>query len=731
MCFHAILFIRNKIYLLSAFAVFASLLLGGCQKEGYHLNISQSNSEEISFGLQDVSTALREKGVENSIIKSKEARISWEIQSVDDSLKPEGFALKKIDGRILIVGADEAGVMYGALELAEQIRLFGLEGVKEVRQNPHMSLRGTKFNIPLDMRTPSYSDASDAGQQNIAVMWDMAFWKRYLDNLAKYRFNHVSLWSLHPFPSMVKLDDYPDIALDDVHRSTTMWKEYYHLHGTGLDAPEILQNPEILKKMSIVEKIVFWQEVMAYAKTRNIKFSIITWNVFTNGTEGKYGITDDLENEVTRDYFRKSIKALFRSYPELAGIGLTTGENMHGKTFEEKEDWAYDTYAKAMLELAKEMPIRHFTFNHRQHQTGASGIIEKFQLLIEQPNIEFIFSFKYAKAHVYSAVEQSYHEEFVESIGDLKTVFELRNDDTYYFRWGAPDFVRQFIENMPTKVMKGMYFGSDQWIWGRDFLTKNATSNNSQLEIVKHWYQWMLWGRLGYDPTITNDRFQAILQNKFPSVNADTLFNAWQHASMVYPITTGFHWGALDFQWYIEGCKSRPSQAKNETGFHDVNRFISLEPHPKSGYQSIPNYVQTSLAGGNSHLNSPLEVVTMLHEQTDRALQLISAMEGNNKSELAATIQDIRTISFMGKYYAFKIAGSTYLAMYRETKDLKYQEKAVEQLSEALIYWKKYSQAALENNKNPLWTNRVGHVDFEKITEWVANDIAIAKTKQN
>jgi hypothetical protein len=33
----------------------------------------------------------------------------------------------------------------------------------------------------------------------------------------------------------------------------------------------------------------------------------------------------------------------------------------------------------------------------------------------------------------------------------------------------------------------------------------------------------------------------------------------------------------------------------------------------------------------------------------------------------------------------------------------------------------------MQQNINPLWTNRVGHVDWVKITEWVKQDIEIAK----
>ncbi len=339
--------------------------------------------------------------------------------------------------------------MYGGLEFAEQIKLFGLKGITETTQNPYMELRGTKFNIPLDVRTPSYTDPCDAAQKNIAEMWNFDFWKEYIDNLARYRYNYISLWSLHPFPSMVKVPGYEDVALADVQRSTVKWNEYYSGMGHGFDAPEILANPEILKVISIEEKIDFWQKVMAYGKSRNVDFYVVTWNIFVNGTDGKNGITDKIDNPVTRDYFRKSVKQMFVTYPNLAGIGLTTGENMQNSKAPEKEDWAYETYAQGVLDAATEMPDRKFVFIHRQHMTGARDIAEKFKPIVDHPNIEFLFSFKYAQAHVMSATTQPFHENFVTEIEGMKTIWTLRNDDNYYFRWGAPDFVREFIQNIP------------------------------------------------------------------------------------------------------------------------------------------------------------------------------------------------------------------------------------------------------------------------------------------
>ncbi len=56
----------------------------------------------------------------------------------------------------------------------------------------------------------------------------------------------------------------------------------------------------------------------------------------------------------------------------------------------------------------------------------------------------------------------------------MKTIWTLRNDDSYQYRWGAPDFVREFIQNIPHEVSRGYYYGSDQWIWGREFLIQGT-----------------------------------------------------------------------------------------------------------------------------------------------------------------------------------------------------------------------------------------------------------------
>ena len=129
--------------------------------------------------------------------------------------------------------------------------------------------------------------------------------------------------------------------------------------------------------------------------------------------------------------------------------------------------------------------------------------------------------------------------------------------------------VREFVANIPIEKSAGYYLGSDMWVWGREFLDKRPRAPR-QLETDKHWLHFLLWGRLGYDPALDNERITALVAQRFPGADASALLAAWQNASMTYPLVTGFHWADFDFQWYIESCRSRPGPANTASGFHSA-----------------------------------------------------------------------------------------------------------------------------------------------------------------
>jgi hypothetical protein len=710
--------------------------------------VSDRETPQLRFAKQELDAALQGQrffvyhGATKLPLKvgTRNMRIRIETRADSPGIQAEGFIITRADRedeiQVHVVSIDTAGALYGTLELAEQIRTRGVEGVSATARNPYMRLRGTKFNIPLDLRTPSYSDMGDPAQANIATVWDFNFWRDYLDQLARDRYNFVSLWNLHPFPSMVKVPEFPDVALTDVWRTKAPLAEDYSTRTTDLLSPGMLANTEVVKRLTIQQKIDFWRRVMQHAQDRNIAIHVVTWNIYTYGVDGKYGITDALDNPKTAEYFRASVREMFRTYPLLAGIGLTAGENMGEvkmysggvDSFDAKENWLFATYGQGVLDAARAEPQRQFRLIHRQHESRAQDIAATFKPVVEQPNVDFVFSFKYAQAHALSSTTQTYHRNYVPTLGAMKTLWTIRNDDALMLRWAAPGFVREFVRNIPREPSQGYYVGSDMWVWGREFLAnkpRHQFRNGPRiLEIDKHWLHTLLWGRLGYDPSLDDARIAQLVGLRFRGVDGANLLDAWQNASMVYPLVTGFHWADFDFQWYIEACRSRPAPAKTASGFHSVETFINQPVHPGTDNISIPRFV-----AGETQGTTPLQVAAELDARADKALltaAAISSTPAARNAELGETVEDIRAMSVLGKYYAAKIRGATALAQFRHTRDPAKQQEAIRQLEWAESWWLKYTQNMGSRYRNPLWTNRVGHVDWQELNAEVKNDIALA-----
>jgi len=186
------------------------------------------------------------------------ARLTADLQVTGlRSKQPQSYAIRRVtrQGRDLIVvlAADSSGAMYGGLDVAEALRLNTLASLRDSDHAPHMEQRGIKFNLPLDARTPSYSDNADAAQSNIPEMWSFDFWHEFLDDMARHRYNVLSLWNLHPFPSMVKVPEYPEVALSDVKRTTVRLDDTYSNLGEDMVRPETLAHLETLRTMTIDE----------------------------------------------------------------------------------------------------------------------------------------------------------------------------------------------------------------------------------------------------------------------------------------------------------------------------------------------------------------------------------------------------------------------------------------------------------------------------------------------
>jgi len=636
-------------------------------------------------------------------------------------LKPQGYRLEHADGTIRVIGGDANGAMYGGLDVAEASRLGTLAQLKDGAHAPYVVKRGIKFNIPLDARTPSYSDAGDAAQQNIPEMWSMDFWREFLDEMARDRFNVLTLWNLHPFPSLVKVPEYPEVALADVMRTTVKLDSSYSLSGKDMVRQTHLAHLETVKKMTIEEKIEFWRQVMQYAHDRGIEVYLFTWNIFVWGAEGKYGITSNQSNPTTIDYFRKSVRETLLTYPLLAGFGITAGENMQDLKGEfTNEKWLWKTYGAGIRDVKKLQPQRSIRLIHRFHQTNLKAILNEWK---DYPDT-FDFSYKYSVAHMYSLPAPPFAQSTLAALpSSLRTWLTVRNDDIYSFRWGDPEYARAYVLALPgPEKLAGYYMGPDGYIWGREFLSTEPDTPR-QLVIKKQWYSFMLWGRLSYEPQLPDALFARTLAVRFPEAPAEKLFAASSAASKIVPQITRFFWGDIDLKWFPEACLSHPSFR----GFYTVKHFMAGETMPGSGIMNIPSYRDCVLGNKPMEGITPPQVAQALQAHARATLQLVGELPtAVRDKELRLTIGDLRAMAHLGDYYAEKILGATELALFDKTGQPEQQAAAVQHLQAALDHWRKYATVATSQYRPQLLT-RIGYVDLHQLTTKVEEDIAMAR----
>ena len=647
-----------------------------------------------------------------------EMTINFEL---DKTLGKESYKISGNDKTITIKGGDANALMYAGVELAEMIQ----DGVKltkvgEISGKPYMPYRGIKFNFPLDARTPSYDDTGDAAQKNITTMWDFDFWKNYLDNMARYRYNLLTLWSLHPYPSMVKVPGYEDVALDDVciytkpidHTITKDWD------NEGID----IQNPDNLRvviKMTIDEKIAFWQKVFKYADDRGIDIHLYHWNVYVTGAEGKYGIEWTQNSWKTVEYTRASVKQLLLTYPNIKGIGVTAGEYIIRQLKGDlaTENWMWHTFGKGIKDAQEVNPAIDPTFIFRQHQTNIERMTEPFKDFGRPIDTEF----KYSRARMFSSATPPWfnriYRKAVEEAG-IKIWMNVRNDDILTFRWGDPEYAKAYIKFMPRELMAGYFWGPDGYIYARDFNSKNA-DKLPEYEIDKQWYHFMIYGRTGYDPELPESFFVNRIKAHYPGVDAKKLYDTWRNTSEVISWVDKIHFRQNDFEFIAEACF-------DVRKFHDIDMFCRIPSMPDQGVSSIGDFVVNGKVEGEL---TPFEVAEKLDNASRNLIKGSSQIKAGNNAELQQTLGDLTALGYLAEYYAHKVRAATNLSMFRLNGTEENKTIAVDELTKALESWKNYAKTA-NTYYYPQLFARTQVLNWDDIAIHVEKDIEIAKNAQ-
>jgi hypothetical protein len=174
---------------------------------------------------------------------------------------------------------------------------------------------------------------------------------------------------------------------------------------------------------------------------------------------------------------------------------------------------------------------------------------------------------------------------------------------------------------------------------------------------------YLLFGRLGYDPTVPGQRFVDLIHDRFPEADAPKLSDAWAKASQILPLVHKLIWNGTaasnymgtmsDWQFQPEVSLWSPG-ATGTSGFFTIQDFIARAPQNGSGMNSIATFAKGTGTG-----TSPLAVADSVQALADQVLAITPTLSNATNPELKETIGDIESLALLGRYYASKIRGAT------------------------------------------------------------------------
>ena len=354
-----------------------------------------------------------------------------------------------------------------------------------------------------------------------------------------------------------------------------------------------------------------------------------------------------------------------------------------------KEKWAWDTYGLGMMDYARANPERDLVFIHRQHDGELDQIMEYFKPLGELPNVGFDLSFKYSQAHAHTTVTPGRWDRPKMSEGlepnNLMSWLTIRNDDWYFLHWAEPQFVRDYINNFPEidKYVNAFYIGVDGWVFTRDFISKDSYyKDKNALSIQRTWYMQKIWGRISYNPSVSNDLFINHLAVKYPEVDAVKLFEAGSDASgsirLANEQVTG-KWD-LDKDWYPEGWTYGGWHGEEESFISVKKTAEEATPFSGSKLCSLANTVNNDC----DNKISAWETVDEIDEMTSNALKILSTFEAGTNTELKLNLRDLEAQANLGLYIAYKFRSAMFLLQDKN-------EEALNAIVTAYCFWKNYT----------------------------------------
>jgi len=614
--------------------------------------IGKSSSME-NFGASKIEAALKELNITSRVVDKSAATGQEQIKlnmvslTDDSEIKKEGFRISKSGNRYVITAIDNSGAMYGLMDIAEQIQMNGeFDGIEEKIVNPRFGFRAIKYNLPW----VSYRE-SESLQVNSELSKDLNMWQAFLDMMAENRLNTLTLWSLHPFPYLIKAKNFPK-ATPFSDKELAEWK-------------------------------TFWTALFKMAKERGIDTYIVNWNIIVSESfrehygEGNTGLwADGYTSPQIEQYTRETVTQLINEYPDLTGLGITMGEAMQGWTGEQETEWIKKTFFAGIKAADRNVRFIYRAALDGDHNPHRDAIDNSGLDTPENPiivELKFNWSHGHSTPTLVKAHGGGTGKEYWTNPAPShhKIAWMIRNEDFFRLRWGEPDFIREHIKVNGQNYVGGYFIGSECYIPAKDIYHKpNHTHVNWKYAFERQWLYYKEWGRLLYDPSTSDAVFANAFNQRYGDGIGDQMVKAYKLSTRTTQRIASFFDFTWDHSFYTEGFIG------NKRDYISLDEVINSDPI-EPNFVSILEYGDGSQEFGQKV--TPLQLASTLEKDNQKALDIVNNINTSHET-LKCEIADVKAWAYLGLYFAKKLRTAVALNQNNKTN-------AVHNITKAQKYW--------------------------------------------
>lgn len=550
-------------------------------------------------GVNKVRSALRAKGIQIEQTRSletargdlllvlglsREAGPTTTLHSSLDIPKPveaESLVIRHVkwSGKkvLLVSGADDRGLMYALLDVADRI------GWAEDPKNPLSEVSNIEEKPAVAERALSIYTMHQGNFES--YFYDENYWARYLNMLAKNRFNTFALlfgyenWGYFspPYPYFFDLDEFPDVKV------------------VGITKDKQRRNLDALNR------------IIDMTHERGMDFTLGIWDhIYRGGVQGPkdragkptegivWGLTGDNLTAYTRLALTKFLKLVtdldaiqFRMHGE-SGLKRTEmggfWENVYRVMNEHAPNVRFDARAKnfpdSLIDKAVEMNV-----NMR--------ICTKYWM--EQMGLPF------HPTHIHPGNQHDRRHGYADLLRypqRYKMHWRLwSGGTTRVLLWGDPEYVRRFAES--THLYEGEGFEvtepmatkmQDHPHEMKPFELLKPQYQYYDWEFERYWHFFQVFGRVGYNPRMPDEVWKREFQKRFGKEAGVCVERALHHASKILPRIVAYTYPYNMFPttrgWVgKQRMKGLPEYAKALPS--DTQQFLSIDNAAKYRLEGI------------------------------------------------------------------------------------------------------------------------------------------------